>query len=454
MSSSSRSDGDNCIDVEELLEIETRCRELRKEKEMLKESQPQGFELIRRLEQHVKSLSEAHVQDKKHIQKLERELKNCSQEIDYLQDQLSARNEEVNCLSDHVHNLEIKLADMRDLQDKIDRLIGELNRSNSERLLLMQETENKEEELQQSALCIEKLEESVSSMALESQCEIESMKLDIMALEQTCLEAKKTEDENVEEKSKMNVLIEELEIQLQNAQEIVEALDNENKELRGKLMKTEKNAKIFCQRITEWLKSKDSLQVDMHSVLGEAESMITISKDTSGCKELFGALLSEVAVVLDSNADSKEQIESMSHQINEYELMVKQLKEELREQKLKAKEEAEDLIQEMAELRHQMMGLLEEECKRRACIEQASLQRIAELEAQGLVAVRIVDVQLSINWKLNQRNAFQWLTLGKMYESTRQPNIPRNEKLVSFAVTLKENTLPSIQIWLKECWLW
>lgn len=49
---------------------------------------------------------------------------------------------------------------------------------------------------------------------------------------------------------------------------------------------------------------------------------------------------------------------------------------------MKAREEAEDLAQEMAELRYQITGLLEEECKRRACIEQASLQRIAELEAQ------------------------------------------------------------------------
>ncbi|XWS60476.1 hypothetical protein CRYUN_Cryun07bG0039500 [Craigia yunnanensis] len=382
MSSSSRSDGDNSIDVEELLEIETKCRELRKEKEMLKESQSEGFELIRRLELHVKSLSEARVQDKKHIQKLERELKNCSLEIDYLQDQLSARNEEVNCLNDHVHNLEIKLAGMGDLQEKIDRLIGELNRSNSERFLLMQEIENKEEELQQSALCIEKLEESVSSMALESQCEIESMKLDLTALEQTCLEAKKTEEENVQEKSEMNVLIEELKVQLQNAQEIIEALDNDNKELRGNLITSEKNAKMFCQKIKEWLKSKGRSQLNMHSVLSEPESVITISKDTSGCKELFGVLLPEVALVLESDSNSKEQTEIMSHQRNEYELLVKQLKEELREQKLKAKEEAEDLAQEMAELRYHMMGLLEEECKRRACIEQASLLRIAELEAQ------------------------------------------------------------------------
>ena len=85
-----------------------------------------------------------------------------------MQDQLSARNEEFNCLNDHVHNLEIKLSGMEDLQERIDQLIGELNKSNSKHLLLMQEIENKVEELQQLALCIEKLEESVSSMALES----------------------------------------------------------------------------------------------------------------------------------------------------------------------------------------------------------------------------------------------------------------------------------------------
>ena len=57
----------------------------------------------------------------------------------------------------------------------------------------------------------------------------------------------------------------------------------------------------------------------------------------------------------------------------------------MREEKLKAKEEAEDLAQEMAELRYQMTALLEEECKRRAYIEQTSLQRIAELETQVMM---------------------------------------------------------------------
>lgn len=60
------------------------------------------------------------------------------------------------------------------------------------------------------------------------------------------------------------------------------------------------------------------------------------------------------------------------------------VQEELKQEKLEAKEEAEDLTQEMAELRYKMTCLVDEERKRRVCVEQASLQRIAELEAQVL----------------------------------------------------------------------
>ena len=58
------------------------------------------------------------------------------------------------------------------------------------------------------------------------------------------------------------------------------------------------------------------------------------------------------------------------------------VQEELKEEKLKAKEEAEDLTQEMAELRYKMTCLVDEERKRRVCVEQTSLQRIAEVETQ------------------------------------------------------------------------
>ncbi|KAI5058029.1 hypothetical protein GOP47_0026199 [Adiantum capillus-veneris] len=62
--------------------------------------------------------------------------------------------------------------------------------------------------------------------------------------------------------------------------------------------------------------------------------------------------------------------------------MVNRLKNELQEEKEKAKEEAEDLTQEMAELRYQLMQRVDEERELRARTEEASLRRIAELEAQ------------------------------------------------------------------------
>lgn len=122
----------------------------------------------------------------------------------------------------------------------------------------------------------------------------------------------------------------------------------------------------------EWLNNKD-----------------TSSSDTKNyTSDILGELFARLVVVKASDADTQDKmqmdkIEKLSCQLHEYELLVRQLKEQLREEKLKAKEEAEDLAQEMAELRYQITGLLEEECKRRACIEQISLQRITELEAQN-----------------------------------------------------------------------
>lgn len=381
MSHCAKNDSEYSSDVEELIQIGTRFRELRKEKDMLKDSQSQSFDLIRRLELQVQSLSEARTEDKEHIEKLEKELLNCFQEIDYLQDQLNVRNTEVNCLEEHVHSLELKLSDMEDLPEKVDRLREELKRSTSERLFLLQELESKEVELQNSNLCIVKLEESISSMALESECEIESMRLDITALEQSCLEAKKIQEETVQEKARMNGLIEELEIQFQSAQKIMEHLDKENKELKEKLDKSEMNARVFCQKIEEWLGNKDRSDQKSQTSLSKPENKFSIYKEIS-YGEVMGQLLSKLAMVQAPEADSRNEMEKMSRQIQDYEILVKQLKEELKEEKLRAKEEAEDLAQEMAEFRYQITGLLEEECRRRACIEQASLQRIAELEAQ------------------------------------------------------------------------
>ncbi|KAL5544575.1 hypothetical protein UlMin_008359 [Ulmus minor] len=378
MSSSHKSGRSSSFDAEELLQFGTRCRELRKEKDLLKESQSQSFDLIRQFEQHVKSLSEAHAEDKKQIQMLQKELMNCSQEIDYLQDQLSTRNTDVNFLEERVHSLELKLADMEDLQEKFERLEEELKRSNSECYFLMQELESKEVELENSTLCVEKLQESISSITLDSQCEIESMKLDIVALEQSYLEAEKIQEENAQEKVRINRLIQELEVQFQNAQKTIKFLELENKELKEKLDTSDTNFRIFFQRLKKWL-AKDGSQLNTKPILIETESKLTMSKEMSIYEDVLNPLISKLALVLGPDGDA---VEKMSQQIEEYEILVKQLKDELREEKLKAKEEAEDLAQEMAELRYQMTGLLEEERERRACIEQASLQRISELESR------------------------------------------------------------------------
>lgn len=185
----------------------------------------------------------------------------------------------MNFLEEHVHSLELKLSDMEDLPENVDRLREELKRSASEQLFLLQELESKEVELQNSNLCIDKLEKSISSMALESECEIESMRLDITALEQSCLEAKKIQEETVQEKARMKGLIEELEVQFQNAQKIMEHLDKENKELKEKLDKSETNARVFCQKIEEWLENKDRSDQKYQTSLSKPENKISTSKE-------------------------------------------------------------------------------------------------------------------------------------------------------------------------------
>lgn len=156
-------------------------------------------------------------------------------------------------MGEHVHSLELKLSEVGKLREKVSELTEELDRSGSECLFLKQALEHKEMELQNSTLCIEKLETAISSIALESQCEIESMKLDVMDLEQRYLEAKKLNEQAVQEKISMDCLIEELEIRLEETERMVSSLENENKELHEKLMKSEENVKMFYETVEEHL---------------------------------------------------------------------------------------------------------------------------------------------------------------------------------------------------------
>ncbi|PIA63004.1 hypothetical protein AQUCO_00200787v1 [Aquilegia coerulea] len=381
MSSSLKiSNNDHSFDIDELLRIGTMCMELRKEKDMLRESQVKSAELIRGLELDVKSLSEARLEDKKYIQDLERELQNCSEEIGTLQDQLNLRNIEANWLGEHVHSLELKLIEVSKLQKKVNQLREELLRSNSDRLFLMRNLENKEVELHNSTLCIEKLEEAISSIALDSECEIESMKLDLINLEQISSETRRIQEKTSHEKARMDDLIEEFTGKIQDSQKVIELLEEENRDLRNKA-ETSLSISRFEEQLKEWLERKDRSQIEIWSC-SKPGSKIHLSNELGFSEEVLGPLLSKLAVGASSDENLKDEVEKMSQQIHEYELLVERLKDELREEKVKAKEEAEDLTQEMAELRYQSTCMLEEECKRRAHIEQASLQRIAELEAQ------------------------------------------------------------------------
>ncbi|KAF8118713.1 hypothetical protein N665_0002s0027 [Sinapis alba] len=373
---SSRGDSEIFFDADELLQFGSRRRELRKEKDLLRESQPHSVELVRRLELHSKSLSESRLEDTARIRTMEIELLNCYKEIGYLRDQLIFKSKEVNYLNEHVHSLESKLAESGSLEEEVQFLREELCMSKSENLLLLQELESKETELQCSSLSVEKLEETISSLTLESLCEIESMKLDITALEQALADAMKIQEESSQENDHLKGIIKEVQFQ---AQEKAKSCEKQNEELRERIAASEKSIKEFFQSTKERLESENDQQpLDAECFFAELSHMLfPVSSEVRGC---FNAIIKKLE--LPRNVTLIDKMEEMEKQIQLHEDLVKRLKEELKQEKLKAKEEAEDLTQEMAELRYKMTCLLDEERKRRVCIEQASLQRIAELEAQ------------------------------------------------------------------------
>ncbi|KAK9135348.1 hypothetical protein Syun_014678 [Stephania yunnanensis] len=202
---------------------------------MLKESKSKSDELIKILELNLKSLSEARSKDFKYTQELEEELRKCYEKIGYMQDQLNLRNIEANCLGEHVHSLELKLAEAGKLQEKLSQLNEEVIKGNFDCFFLKKELENKEADLQNSTLCITKLEETISSIAMESQCEIESIKLDLLSLEEMSLETKKFPEERIEVNAAAEGVIEELKIQLQDSFKTIECLEKENQNLKAKL---------------------------------------------------------------------------------------------------------------------------------------------------------------------------------------------------------------------------
>ncbi|KAK1296842.1 hypothetical protein QJS10_CPB15g01477 [Acorus calamus] len=388
-------DAEYSVDVDELSLLGTKCVEIKRERDMLRDSllceQAKNAELIKRLESDINAMSEERSQDKKYIKDLERSLENCSQEIGFLQNQLNLKNVEADYMAEHVHSLELKLLEVGNLHEKVRRLGEEIVKSDSQCLSLIHKLENKEAELRNCTLCVEKLETAVSSIALDSQCEIESMKLDLAALEQKCFEAEEFSEQLAEDNSRAHAAIEELEVRFEESRKMISHLQEENSELQEKLALSKSNTKIFfCKAekyLDRFLKDDKTLTFYMSNNFDKVlwtrlGDDFTLLAQMCDYEEVLGPFLSKLAVVTAWDENMKDDIEKMSNQIHESELLVKQLKEELREEKLKAKEEGEDLTQEMAEFRYQVTGMLEEECKRRAHIERASLRRIAELETQ------------------------------------------------------------------------
>lgn len=376
--SSSRGDSEISFDADELLQFGSRRMELRKEKDLLRKSKPHSIELVRRLELHSKSLSESRLEDTARLRTMEIELLNCYKEIGYLRDQLIFKSKEVSYLNEHVRNLESKLAESGDFEEEVKFLREELCLSKSEHLLLLQELGSKETELQCSSLSVEKLEETISSLTLESLCEIESMKLDITALEQALVDAMRIQEESIQEKDQLRGVIEEVQFQSREVQEKAKSFEKLNEELRERIATSEKSINEFFISTKERLESEDEQQpLNAECFFAELSHVFPLSSEVREC---FDAIIKKLE--LSGNATLIDKMEGMRKQIQLQEDLVKRLKEELKQEKLEAKEEAEDLTQEMAELRYKMTCLVDEERKRRVCVEQASLQRIAELEAQ------------------------------------------------------------------------
>jgi len=257
---------------------------------------------------------------------------------DYLQDQLNIRNVEANIMGEHIHSLELKLTELEKFPERVRVMDHELMRSDSQCWILMEEVRCKEEELQKASSQIKKLESTV----LDSQSEIESLKLDLTNLEQRLLDAESFAQHAAEHKARIDKLLGEHELQLREAQKTIDQLVLENKQLK------EFSPVKGPKPSTSGEQLDKTLENGGHAEYG-SDNLI---------------------------------LERMAKQNVESELLIEQLKEELREQKLKAKEDAEDLTQEMAELRYQITGMLDEEYKRRSCIEQAAIQHIQGLETQ------------------------------------------------------------------------
>jgi chromosome segregation ATPase len=151
-------------------------------------------------------------------------------------------------MGEHIHSLELKLTELEKFPERMWVMDNELVHSDSQCWLLMEEIRLKEEELQKAAAQIDKLE----SAALDSQCEIESLKLDLTTLDQRLCDAESFAQHAAEHNSRIDKQLEEPELYLHEARKTIDQLVLENTQLK----------ELLHTRSPERFPSRAGLQLD------------------------------------------------------------------------------------------------------------------------------------------------------------------------------------------------
>ncbi|CAH9102513.1 unnamed protein product [Cuscuta epithymum] len=107
-------------------------------------------------------------------------------------------------------------------------------------------------------------------MGLEYQCEIESLKLDLTALDQNCLKHKKSQEQTAQGNASFH------DFQLRFH---IEYLEKENATLKEQLQTCEKNVKVFCQNVEEQFREW---------IITVKNSIPSLHETSSMCKYVVG----------------------------------------------------------------------------------------------------------------------------------------------------------------------
>lgn len=382
-------------DIEELLQLEILCKELRNERDRLQTSllmeQSKNCDVIKSKEAEVDELNKTWEKDKKRFENLGLELKNFSDRQGHFQEEKEVKNAEANLVAGHILNLDMKLAGSDKLHEKINHLREELAKSEADRLGLKQELEDKNNILQDTVDCMNWSEEHISTNSMKFEHEMQIMRQELVMSEQRCIIAKNDSEKAAKEVKQKVALVKDLKDQLEKAEQTICCLQK-GLQFQKYLENSEVKIADFCHYLQEhfdqWLSRECAMKHDSglesdNNVEVVGQNQLLLDKQSSSTRsdedlELFFSKL----VTVKNMEKSHEDVGSMTQQLSQLQATVSQLKEELREEKKKAKEEAEDMTQEMAELRYQLMEMLEQERELRARTEQASLHRVEELEAE------------------------------------------------------------------------